>query len=181
MNNIRILGFKVNNLFFYFVSCSFIGWCIETSYMFVTRGKFVNSGLLNSPLCPIYGFGGLLIIIVLSPIKHNMILFFFGAVIITTLLEYITGYLIKIILNRMVWDYSKEFLSINGFICLKSSLIWGFLSLNFMYLIKPFMRYAINCIPKNLRRVIAYTVVLLFIIETGNMLWSIGSGLSLKF
>jgi uncharacterized membrane protein len=176
MNYIKILGIKVNYLFFYFVSCSFIGWCIETSYMFFTRGRFVSSGLINSPFCPIYGFGGLMLIIMLRPVKHNVILFFIGAVIVTTLLEYITGYSIKLILNRRVWDYSGEFLNVNGLVCLKTSLVWGLLSLNFMYFIKPLIRCAVFHLPKNMKSIIAYSVFLFFIVKAGNWLWTVGNG-----
>lgn len=172
MNFLKVLGFKVNHLFFYFITSSFIGWCIETSYMFFTRGRFSNSGLLNGPFCPIYGFGGLLLIIFLKPIKHNIFLFFLGAVIVTTLLEYLTGFLIKITLNRMIWDYSGEFLSINGLICLKSSLAWGIISVIFMYLIKPILSYTFVHVPKNLRTILACSIAVFFAVKTGNWLWN---------
>jgi uncharacterized membrane protein len=174
MNHLKIFGFKVNNLIFYFISCSFIGWCIETSYMYFIRGRFVFSGLLHCPFSPIYGFAGILMIIALTPIKHNALLFFFGAVIITTLLEYFTGYLIKMTLHRMLWNYKNEFLNINGFICLKSSIIWGLLSVTFIYLLKPLIRSLIYHVPKNLRTVIVYSVFIFFIFKAFSMLKPIG-------
>ena len=176
MNHIKIFGFRVNNLMFYFLSCSFIGWCIEAGYLYFTRGRFVFTGLLHCPFSPIYGFGGLLLILLLKPIKHNVILFYLGAVLLTSILEYVTGFLIKLTLNKMLWDYSHEFLSINGYICLKSSLVWGLLSINFIYLLKPVLRCLIYHIPRYLRIVLAYSVFVFFLLKAYTFIWSVNIG-----
>ena len=41
----------------YFIIYSFVGWLVEVIFQAVTKGKIVNRGFLNGPVCPIYGFG----------------------------------------------------------------------------------------------------------------------------
>ena len=59
------------DLIWLFFIYSFGGWCIEVCYAAVRRRKFVNRGFVNSPLCPIYGFGSLLFGIFLPELQHS--------------------------------------------------------------------------------------------------------------
>ena len=68
---------------------AFLGWCTEVAYAGVKRGKFVNRGFLNGPVCPIYGFGVLSVVLVLEPIKENTILLFLGSMLFCSVLEFI--------------------------------------------------------------------------------------------
>ena len=60
-------------LILYFIVYSFIGWCLETFYAFCVFGCFVKRGFLLGPVCPIYGFGAILLIINLSKIKKTIL------------------------------------------------------------------------------------------------------------
>lgn len=81
------------------VLCFFIyailGWCVEVIYATVNSGKFVNRGFLNGPYCPIYGFGVLIVVLCLSPVSGSLIPLFFGSVVLTTMLELVTGFLLE--------------------------------------------------------------------------------------
>ena len=70
---------------------SFLGWSAEVIFFTVTRGRFVNRGFLNGPVCPIYGFGVILVVFCLTPLKDNLLLLFFGSVFLTSALEFLTG------------------------------------------------------------------------------------------
>ena len=50
----------------YFLIYSFLGWVCETIYCSILDRKFVNRGFLNGPVCPVYGFGALLVIALLN-------------------------------------------------------------------------------------------------------------------
>ncbi|MFR8507068.1 MAG: putative ABC transporter permease [Peptoniphilus sp.] len=52
----------------YFFIYAFIGWVVEVSYHAVTKGKFINRGFLAGPYCPIYGFGAIAVIYLLTDI-----------------------------------------------------------------------------------------------------------------
>ena len=60
------------DLLWYFTIYSFLGWCSEVIFATVTTGKFVNRGFLNGPVCPIYGFGMSLVLLVLLPFSDNI-------------------------------------------------------------------------------------------------------------
>ena len=82
-------------LFLVFTAYSFLGWLTESLFCSIPTGKFINRGFLNGPFCPVYGLGGILVITILSPFKDNIAVLYFSGVIITSLLEYITGFALE--------------------------------------------------------------------------------------
>lgn len=116
---------------------SILGWLVEVIYHYLNHKGFVNRGFLNGPYCPIYGIGALFEIILLTKFKYNPILLYLIAVLVTTVLEYITGFILEKIFNLKWWDYSDEKFNLGGYVCLKFSLIWGIASILLMYVIHP--------------------------------------------
>ncbi len=119
-------GFSFYQLALFFIVYSFVGWCVEVIYYTVNTGKFVNRGFLNGPVCPIYGFGFVLVIVLLTPIKDNFLILFAGSCLVTTLIELMTGFALEKIFHEHWWDYSDEKFNFKGYICLKFTLAWGF-------------------------------------------------------
>lgn len=58
-------------------------------------GHFVNRGFLAGPVCPIYGCGVSLIVLCLSPVQGNLLLLFVGSVLLTSLIEFVTGFVLE--------------------------------------------------------------------------------------
>lgn len=102
-----------------FIIYAFIGWCTEVSYAALDRGIFVNRGFLNGPYCPIYGCGVVIVVAVLTPLKDNLLILFIGSFLLTSILEYITGYLLEKVFHNQWWDYSDKPFNIHGYVCLK--------------------------------------------------------------
>lgn len=134
-----------NVLLLYFSLCAFFGWIIESSFRTINKKRRVNSGFLNGPFIPIYGFAGIIIYILdiytqnlLLPVRF--ILFF----IIPTALEYFTSYYFEKILNFRLWDYSDQKFNYQGRVCLKFSLIWFVLVLFGVFIIQPFFNDQIS-------------------------------------
>ncbi len=126
-------------IFFYFLSCSFLGWIVESGFRSMIEKRIVNSGFLSGPIIPIYGFGAVLIYI-LSLMISTLLPFWILIIIsmiIPAILEYITSFLMEKILSIKLWDYSGEKLNIKGRICLKFSLIWAVLTLITVFFIQP--------------------------------------------
>ena len=67
---------KVQKIVVYFFIYSFMGWLLEVTYAMFVERHFVNRGFLYGPLCPIYGFGALILIGSLRNIKGNKFLKF---------------------------------------------------------------------------------------------------------
>lgn len=82
-------------VFLLFLCYSFLGWACETVYCSIGKRKFVNRGFLNGPLCPVYGFGALAVLYFLRPVSDNIPLLFVSGMVLTSVIEYITGYLLE--------------------------------------------------------------------------------------
>ncbi len=108
-----------------FAIYSFVGWCTEVCYVGLKEGHFVNRGFLNGGYCPIYGFGVLLVLEFLEPLKTNFVLLYAGSVLFTTTVEFITGFLLEKCFGSRWWDYTDEPFNIKGYVCLRFSLLWG--------------------------------------------------------
>lgn len=137
---------------FYVIACwfavySILGWCTEIIYYAVNHGKYVNRGFLSGPVCPIYGVGVILVLLVLTPIRDKLFLLFIGSVLFTTLLELITGYILEKVFSRKWWDYSKEPFHFKGYICLKFSLLWGIACVFVIHVVQPPLDKLISIIP----------------------------------
>ncbi|WP_446897376.1 putative ABC transporter permease [Clostridium sp. LBM24168] len=155
----------MENILFYFVIYAFAGWCLEVVYAAVNTGTFVNRGFLNGPICPIYGIGAVLVIDFLMLFRDNLILLFFTSVIITSFLEYVTGFVLEKLFNNRWWDYSRYPFNIKGYICLKFSLAWGIGCILIIKVIHPVVVGFIGFISVPLGNIILLCLAVIFIID----------------
>ena len=102
---------------------AFLGWCTEVSYAALRTGKFVNRGFLNGPVCPIYGCGVVVVLVGLTPLKGNFVLLFLGSVVLTSVLELATGFVLEKLFRQRWWDYSDKPFNLGGYICLEFSIM----------------------------------------------------------
>lgn len=130
-----------------FLIYAFIGWCTEVAYAALNTGKFVNRGFLNGPVCPIYGCGVLLVVSVLTPLKDNLLILFLGSMILTTLIELVTGFLMEKIFHNQWWDYSNQPFNFHGYICLRFSIMWGLACTGIMDIVHPIIYKVIKIVP----------------------------------
>ena len=105
---------------------AFLGWCAEVLYAAAVEKRFVNRGFLNGPVCPIYGVGVALIALLMGPFSGNLLALFIGSMILGSALEWTAGFLLEKIFRQKWWDYSNEPHNLNGYVCLKFSVLWGF-------------------------------------------------------
>lgn len=149
---------------YYFLFYSFAGWIIEVVYSTVETGRFVNRGFLNGPVCPVYGFGVIAVMKVLFQIQENILLLFVGAVVLTSLIELVAGWVLMKIFNERWWDYSDEHFNFKGYVCLKFSLFWGLGCMFIIEIIHPVLQRVIAYLPYNYAIVIlVFLIVVLFI------------------
>jgi len=99
---------QILDLLTYFMIYSFLGWIIESVYKSILQKRFVNSGFLHGFLCPIYGFGALIMLLFLNQLKSNLFIVFLAGIIILSIWEYFVGYLLEKILKTKYWDYSDN-------------------------------------------------------------------------
>ena len=129
---------------------AFLGWCTEVSYAALRTGKFVNRGFLNGPVCPIYGCGVVVVLVGLTPLKGNFVLLFLGSVVLTSVLELATGFVLEKLFRQRWWDYSDKPFNLGGYICLEFSIMWGFACLFVVDILHPSIEFFIRLIPHTL-------------------------------
>jgi uncharacterized membrane protein len=153
-------------LFLLFTAYSFLGWLCESIFCSIPAGKWINRGFLNGPFCPIYGVGGILVATLLSPFAHDLFLLYFAGVMITTALEYVTGFALEKIFHTKYWDYSEHRFNFQGRICLDNSLLFGVMCVVGMKLIHPALLYLLQRIPGRALPLLAGAFILYFICDT---------------
>lgn len=131
----------------YFFIYAFLGWISECIYCSIGHKKIINRGFLNGPVCPIYGFGALIVIFFLKRYENNIFELFLCGIIVTSILEYITGYLLEMFFKITWWDYSRKKFNIKGRVCLKNSLLFGAMSVVLIKVIHKSISSFILSIP----------------------------------
>lgn len=136
--------------FLYFIFYSLAGWIYEllVGILEYHRG-FINRGFLFGPYLPVYGLGSLLFILLfyeksqtkLPLLRLNLmpLLIFLGIMLLATLLELITSYVMEATIGEWLWSYHDYFMNFQGRIALKSSLRFAFGGTLILYLIHPFL------------------------------------------
>lgn len=122
-----------------FYCYSFVGWLIEIVVTLVKMHKFINRGFLIGPLCPIYGFGGVLITLLLNRYSNDPLVLFIMAIILCAVLEYLTSYIMEKIFKNRWWDYSDIKFNINGRICLECAIPFGIGGIIMFYGVNPIL------------------------------------------
>ena len=160
---------KLRKLIIYFFIYSCLGWILEIIYAFLLKGKFVNRGFLTGPLCPIYGFGAVILILLLGKSKGKPGKEFLLASIAFTIFEYMVSYILEAIFGLRWWDYSGDFLNLQGRVSLAYSFIWGAMGIILIEIIHPYISNMLQklekSINKSLQKVIIYFLIILFIID----------------
>ena len=116
-------------------------------YAAVTTGKLVNRGFLNGPVCPIYGFGMVIVLYALTPLVDNTLLLYLGGVILPSALELVGGWALYKLYRTRWWDYSDYPFNIGGYICLEFCLLWGVGTLVVMRIVHPIIAGLVAMVP----------------------------------
>lgn len=153
----------IKTCFLLFFIYSFIGWILEVIYSLYDDKKFVNRGFLIGPYCPIYGLGSVLILVLLKDFAHHPVTLFINGVVICSVLEYFTSFIMEKLFKARWWDYSNRKFNLNGRICLETMIPFGVGILLLWYVVNPFMLKMLALIPNNIQ-IIIMIVILIFMI-----------------
>lgn len=165
-------------VFLWLMIYSFIGWVYESTLCSITGHKLVNRGFFNGPICPVYGFGALIIIFALgSEADSSVLTLFLASAVLTCTLEYITSWLLEKLFHAKWWDYSKYRFNINGRVSLLGGLVFGFLGVLVLKVVHPFVRGIVDSLPLFWLYVISAT---LFCILVADIIVTVKSILTLN-
>lgn len=161
--------------FFYFLLYSFFGWIYEVLYFIIMRNKFVNRGFLHGPYLPIYGFGVLILLFLLHKLMNKKIkiwkvnitpiIVFVAIFFITTIIEYVSHYVLDEYFNIVLWDYSKDMLNINGRVCFAASRNFAIGGIVALYIVQPLFNKLLSIIPNKIQNVIFIPLFLTVVID----------------
>ena len=130
-----------------FILYSFFGFLLEVAYARATGGRGDRKSLLVLPLCPVYGVGACLILLLPRTVIQNPFTLFLLGGLAATAAEYGMAILYERGLGVSFWDYTGLPGSIQGKICLPFSLAWGVLSLPLVYWLGPIFSPLLEQIP----------------------------------
>ena len=162
----------------YYINCFFmysvLGFLTE-SCIYKIMDSSNHSGFLYGPITPIYGIGAILIILMnknfISKLKINkffiIILQFIIFTVVLTLLEFIGGFLLKELLNIELWNYTDKEYNIGKYTSLDLAIVWGIVSVLFIYVIHPFINRFIKKIPKK----VTYLFIIIFVVDIIFTIW----------
>ena len=136
--------YSLLSLVLMFFIYSGFGWVWEVIYYYMLQGHFINRGVLHGPWLPIYGAGGLGILIFLFPLRKNPARHFFATMALCGAMEYMTSVVLEYAFGKLWWSYDGFFLNLNGRICAEGLLVFGVAGIAFIYFLSPMIDNVIN-------------------------------------
>ncbi|MEJ8734364.1 putative ABC transporter permease [Mediterraneibacter sp. ICN-202921] len=167
------MQYTIYELIWFYYIYSFIGWAAEVAAAAYKRHTFVNRGFVSGPLCPIYGAGAVAVAVFLPELAHRLVFLFLGGMIITTFIEYLTGRVMEKMFQHKWWDYSNKRFQLDGYICLKNSVLWGVCSVVMICFADPLLCEGILWLPRWIGEILLWILSGLLLIDY------IGSGLAI--
>ena len=150
-------------LFYFYCLC---GWIWESCYVSAKQRQWVNRGFLHGPLLPIYGSGAIIILFVTLPVAQDLRLVYLLGMLAATALEYVVGAVMEQLFKVRYWDYSKQPYNLHGYICLSSSIAWGFFSILLVRFVHPPVDELLHRLPALLVNPLAGVLTAGFLADT---------------
>lgn len=151
-------------VFIFFIG-TIIGWIYEEIFYYIFEGTLEKRGFLYGPYLPVYGFGAVFICLFLKRFKKNPLIVFLLTMLITGILEYITGYILWEVYHKMWWTYEGLFLNIGNYVCLRSVLTFAVAGLALIYLIEPYILKIVNKSKKDNIYNCAIIILMIFVTD----------------
>ena len=165
MWDLTINGVDFYHIANWFYIYSFLGWLWETCYVSVRKGKLINRGFINGPLCTIYGCGALAVYMILLPVSGNLLALFAGGIVVATALEYVTAALMENIFHTSWWDYSDKKFNFQGRICLGCSLGWGLFTVGLFRVLHPVVADFVELYSRKIGEIAVCVITVVYIVD----------------
>jgi len=163
------VNFKVNYdlwdiiLIFFTIAC--IGWIWEINLCLIYEERLVNKGTMFGPYLPIYGYGSILIIILLKKYRDKPFVVFLLSLFICGAIEYGTAWYLETFKGLKWWDYTGFFLNIHGRICLEGLIFFGLGGTIITYLVGPLLHNWYHKVPMSIKRNICLILVGIYLVD----------------
>ncbi len=136
--NKKIINFIIR-IFWIFMIGSVFGFFAEMLYaLLYTRSIEIRKGLIYGPFIQVYGMGAIAYYLLISKVKDPKEAFFSG-MLMGGILEYLCSFFQEIFFGTISWDYSNQFINLNGRTCLLYCFYWGIIAVVFLKVIYPWL------------------------------------------
>ena len=154
--------YSIMSLFLLYILFSFIGWSWEVALHYMQRGEFANRGTLHGPWLPIYGGGGIIVLLLCSRFRKKPILEFLTAAGLCGTMEYFAGWFLEARFHHRWWSYDGYFLNLHGRICAEGLLVFGVASCIIVYLAAPLFDYLFSKISRRVQIIACIVLAILY-------------------
>ena len=157
-----------NLLILIMVSSGVFGFVYELLFYKIDTGRWTKRGSTFGPWIPIYVFGGAAYTLLVYPLKDHPLLVFLLSVIVSGIMEYVTGWVLYEVFHIRLWDYNTEiwnFGNIKGYVCLRSVLVFGLAGLMLIYLMIPVIILMMGLSDEEILTIICRALALAFIVD----------------
>lgn len=145
-----------------FLCILLLGWIFESTYVSLKQKRLVNRGFLRLPMLPLYGSGAVMMLWVSLPVRDSLPLVYISGFIAATALEYVTGAVMERLFKVRYWDYSSQPFQLHGYICLSSSIAWGFLTILMTDVIHDPIARTVLAVPPVILLICDFVISVLF-------------------
>lgn len=153
------------NIILQFFIFGFAGWCMEVILKYRQYHRFINRGFLTGPILPIYGFGVILITVVvgnLASVESGVVMTFAMSLVICGIVEYLTSFILEKIFHARWWDYSQKPMNLHGRVWIGNLVLFGLAGVAIIHIVNPVLFPALDRVALNVRK--AISVVLLAVL-----------------
>ena len=160
------LYYSSSKILLQFLVASSIGWLYEITTVYILYRTYDDRGVLHLPLCPIYGVGMLVLLLIFRSVKNTVVIFL-GSITVTTAVELAASYVLERIFGYSLWTYEGWPLNFQNRVSLISSCIFGLMALLFFKVIRPVTDKLYTTKAKKMVTLLVYLLV------AGCILWEI--------
>ena len=159
------MAFTFYQLIFIILAYSFIGWVAETVAADLVYHRFVNRGFLNGPVCLIYGISAALMGIVFWELKDYTLYLFIGCAGLATIIQWFLGKTLEKLRKHRWWDYSGYRFNIDGYVCLRFSVLWGVLGTVSVKWLNGLLLDLLGLFPHFIVKVVMIVLVCILVVD----------------
>ena len=143
--------YSITDIILIFFIVAIFGYIFEVLLHLFQYGELVKRGTLQGPWLPIWGAGGVAMLVLLKPVRKNPFVYFILAMLVSGVIEYSTSVYLELVHHMSWWDYHGYFLNINGRVCLEGLLIFATGGILITYIVAPLIGKFLDKVEKKIK------------------------------
>ena len=154
------------SIFLLFIAYGIIGYFLEVITTSLEQKKInLTRGFLVGPIVPIYGVGSLLITLFLSTYKNDLVVLFVMSLVLCSVVEFTTSYIMEKAFKLRWWDYSHMKYNLDGRICLLNAVLFGIGGVLVVKYVNNILFIIINSMTSVVFNILFYILLIIFITD----------------